>query len=66
MSYFDEWKYKEKAKPKPEWPTILTPICHDPTHYGPTLLYIPSGQSYAHTCPTCGVITILHGSSPIY
>lgn len=28
--------------------------CFDPSHNFPSMLYIPPGKVYTHTCPSCG------------
>lgn len=33
--------------------------CLNQEHEPPTLLYIPPGKQYRHTCPGCGRVTIL-------
>lgn len=34
-------------------------ICNHPSHKPPTLLNIPYGKGYRHSCPLCGKLTIL-------
>jgi len=43
-----------------EW---IKPVCHNPSHYPPTHLYIPAGQQYRHVCPGCGEETIVQAST---
>lgn len=37
--------------------------CKDPEHNPPAHLYIPTGESYIHTCPSCGRSLVIHGSN---
>ena len=41
-------------------------ICRDPEHRFPTMLYIPPGKGYRHTCPTCGKSQICYGTTATY
>lgn len=35
------------------------PVCRDPGHEAPNMLYVPPGKQYRHVCPTCGYTVIL-------
>jgi hypothetical protein len=35
-------------------------LCCDPQHNPPSMLLVPDGQRYVHTCPTCGVLSYLY------
>ena len=37
-------------------------VCNHPGHCFPTMLYIPPGEVWEHTCPACGQRTVIRGS----
>ena len=40
--------------------------CIDPEHNPPNHLYIPAGETWEHTCPSCGHKTMMYSSSATY
>jgi rRNA maturation endonuclease Nob1 len=51
-------KRQAEYNPRLNWDKI----CRHPEHDFPTHMCIPSGESYTHKCPICGVTTTI--SSP--
>ncbi len=42
------------------WKDAMDKACMHPEHNFPTMLYIPPGRSYTHTCPGCGQTQTVH------
>jgi hypothetical protein len=36
--------------------------CRDPQHNPPSMMVVPEGQRYVHTCPTCRMLSYLYPS----
>jgi hypothetical protein len=60
---FDSSKWNSdwtSTSPK-EWKE-MNKLCNDPSHHFPSMMYVAPGEEHVHTCPSCGLQSMVQGN----